>query len=186
MTQLEAKFAPVHGREPASLWIEQYAHLVRKQGTVLDVACGAGRHARLFAAMGMKVTAVDRNAEALAEMTAHTGIATLWADLENAAWPLPERSFDAVIVTNYLWRPLLPTLAATVAEKGVILYETFARGNERFGKPSNPDFLLAPDELLQHFGPDKGFHVIAYEDVVLDLPKPACVQRIAAIKLSAD
>jgi SAM-dependent methyltransferase len=171
-----------HGREPASLWVERYAHLVRKRGTVLDLACGAGRHTRLFASMGMQVTAVDHNAEALAALT-QTGVETLWADIEKGAWPLQGRHFDAVIVTNYLWRPLLPYIAQAVAERGVILYETFARGNERFGKPSNPEFLLRPDELMQHFSAAQGFDVVAFEDVIQQKPTPACIQRICAVKL---
>jgi SAM-dependent methyltransferase len=171
----------LHGREPASAWIEKYAYLARKQGTVLDLACGAGRHVRLFAAMGMQVTAVDRNAQALAELT-QTGVKTVWADIENGPWPLEGQQFDCVVVTNYLWRPLLSRIADSVNHGGVILYETFAQGNERYGKPSNSEFLLAPDELLVHFGPAKGFHVVAYEDLVIESPKPACVQRICAVK----
>jgi SAM-dependent methyltransferase len=183
---MSAAIAPstAHGNEPVSDWVQRYAHLARKQGTVLDVACGAGRHARFFASQGMRVTAVDKNASALAQLTQY-GIETLWADLENSAWPLAGRSFDTVIVTNYLWRPLLPLIAASVMERGVIIYETFAQGNERYGKPANPDFLLAPDELMQHFGSKQGFEVIAYEDITLELPKPARVQRIAAVKLPA-
>jgi SAM-dependent methyltransferase len=173
-----------HGNEPVSDWVQRYAQLVRKQGSVLDVACGAGRHAKFFAAMGMKVTGVDKNAAALAELTQH-GIETLWADIENGLWPFEGRSFDMVIVTNYLWRPLLPHIAACVSERGVIIYETFAQGNERYGKPSNPDYLLAADELMQHFGPKQGFEVIAYEDITLEKPKPARVQRIAAVKQPA-
>ncbi len=173
-----------HGNEPVSTWVQRYAHLARKQGTVLDVACGAGRHARFFAAMGMKVTGVDKNAAALAELTQY-GIRTLWTDIESSPWPFVGHSFDTVIVTNYLWRPLLPLIAACVMERGAIIYETFAQGNERYGKPANPDFLLAPDELMQHFGTKQGFEVIAYEDITLELPKPARVQRIAAVKLPA-
>jgi SAM-dependent methyltransferase len=174
----------LHGNEPVSDWVQRHAQLVRKQGSVLDVACGAGRHAKFFAAMGMKVTGVDKNAAALAQLTQHD-IETLRADIENGPWPFAGRSFDGVIVTNYLWRPLLPHIAACVNERGVIIYETFAQGNERYGKPSNPNYLLAPDELMQHFGPKQGFEVSAYEDITLELPKPARVQRIVAIKQAA-
>lgn len=180
----EAPAALPHGSEPVSPWVQRYAHLARKHGTVLDLACGTGRHARFFSSQGMRVTGVDKNAEALAELTTH-GIETLWADIEAGTWPLEGRSFDTVIVTNYLWRLLLPRIAACVAERGVIIYETFALGNEHYGKPSNPDFLLAPDELLQHFGAKQGFQVIAYEDITQKTPKPARIQHIAAVKLPA-
>ena len=114
---------------------------------VLDVAAGGGRHARLFAARGCTVLAVDRDVAAL-QARPDPDITVLQADLEGATWPLPGRTFAAVVVTNYLWRPLLPTLVASVARGGVLLYETFAVGNERFGRPKNLDFLLRDGELL--------------------------------------
>ena len=123
-----------------------WAELVPPGGTVLDVAAGGGRHARLFADRGHPVLAVDRDTAAL-RARPHPRIEVLTADLESAPWPLPGRTFAAVVVANYLWRPLLPTLVASVAPGGVLLYETFAVGNERFGRPRNPDFLLREDEL---------------------------------------
>jgi len=142
---------------------------------VLDVACGSGRHLRWLAEQGFRVTGIDRDAEALAAL--HSTGRTLVADIENAPWPLAGERFDAVVVTNYLWRPLWPVLLASLAAGGVLTYETFAVGNEAFGKPSNPDFLLRAGELLEAC---QGLHVVAYEDGVLDAP-PRRVQRIAAV-----
>ena len=160
----------------ASGWIRRWAHLVAAGGTVLDVAAGSGRHSAFFAARGHAVTAVDRDEAAL---RAISGVATtIVADLEAAPWPLPGRRFDAVVVTNYLWRPLLADVAAAVAPGGVLLYETFAVGNETVGRPARRDFLLARAELL---GVAAGLHVVAYEDGFLTDPE-RFVQRIAAVR----
>ena len=167
----------MHGTEHPSPWIERWAHLVPNAGTVLDLASGRGRHARWFSARGYPVTAVDRDAEALA--TLHGVAETVQADVENGPWPLANRQFDAVIVTNYLWRPLFPQILASVAPGGVLLHETFAQGNETVGKPSRPDFLLAPGELLRAYGGE--LRVVAFEDGFLDQP-PRFVQRIAAVR----
>jgi len=163
-----------------SPWITRFAPLVPAGGRVLDVACGSGRHARYFAARGYPVDAVDRDAAAFGEPAAD--VAFVCADLEapGSVWPYAGKRFAAVIVTNYLYRPLLPQLVESVAPGGLLLYETFALGNERFGKPSNPDFLLTPGELLEVV--QGRLRVIAYEDIEIDSPKPAMVQRIAAIR----
>ncbi|MCG2593877.1 class I SAM-dependent methyltransferase [Ramlibacter sp. XY19] len=166
----------MHGSEDPSAWIRRWTHLVPAGGAVLDVASGRGRHARWFAQRGHPVVAVDRDAEALA--TLHGVADTVEADIENGPWPFPERQFAAVVVTNYLWRALLPQIAAAVAPGGVLLYETFAQGNETVGKPSRPDFLLAPGELLAAC---QGLRIVAYEDGFLDNP-PRFVQRIAAVR----
>jgi SAM-dependent methyltransferase len=160
-----------------SPWILRWAHLVAPGARVLDVACGGGRHARLFAARGAQVEAVDRDPAAVAAVAGVAGVHAVRADIEAGTWPYADRQFDAVIVTNYLHRPLLPALRAALAPAGVLLYETFAQGNEEFGKPSNPDFLLAPGELLRWCA---GLHVLAYEDGVIGRPRPARVQRICA------
>src|SRR5262245_26863629 len=157
-----------------SPWIARWAPLIPAGGSVLDVACGSGRHLRWLAALGHRVTGVDRDADALAR--SHGAGELIAADIEGGPWPLDGRRFDAVVVTNYLWRALLPTLVASVADGGLLLYETFAHGHERFGKPSNPDFLLRPGELVSAAG---SLHVLAYEDGVLDAP-PRRVQRLAA------
>ena len=167
----------MHGTEDPSPWIRRWTHLVPANGTVLDLACGGGRHARWFAARGHQVTAVDRDAAALA--TLQGTAETIEADIENAPWPLPGRTFDAVVVTNYLWRPLFPQILAAVAPGGVLLHETFAQGNETVGKPSRPDFLLAPGELLSAYGGE--LRVVAFEDGFLAEPE-RFVQRIAAVR----
>jgi SAM-dependent methyltransferase len=166
----------VHGTEAPSPWIARWSHLLPAAGAVLDVACGRGRHLRWFAQRGHPVTGVDRDADALATLD---GVGeTVLADIENGPWPLAGRRFAGVVVTNYLWRPLLPQLLAAVAPAGVLLYETFAQGNESVGRPSRPDFLLAPGELLRACA---GLRVVAYEDGFLDAP-PRFVQRIAAVR----
>ena len=164
----------MHGTESPSPWVRRWSHLVRPAGTVLDVACGHGRHLRWFSSLGHSVAGVDRAPEAIAAV-AGLGQAVL-ADIENGPWPFAGRQFDAVVVTNYLWRALFPTLAASVAPGGVLIYETFAAGNETVGKPSRPDFLLQPGELL---GACEPLRVVAYEDGFLAEPA-RYVQRIVA------
>jgi SAM-dependent methyltransferase len=166
----------MHGGEAVSPWIARWAHLVPAGAAVLDVACGKGRHSRFFAAQGCRVTAVDRDEDALKSLE---GIAeTIHADIENGPWPFAGRTFGGVVVTNYLWRPLLPAIADAVAPGGVLLYETFAVGNEAYGKPSRADFLLKPGELLTAFA---SLETIAYEQGFLASP-PRVVQRIACGK----
>lgn len=164
-----------------SPWVVRWASELAAGAYVLDVASGAGRHARFLADRGCVVTAVDRDAALIGELAGVPDVATLVADLETAPWPLPGRRFAGVIVTNYLHRPLLPVLVDAVEPGGVLIYETFAAGNERFGRPSNPDFLLQPGELLELV---RGrMRVLAYEDVFDPVPQPRMVQRICARKL---
>jgi SAM-dependent methyltransferase len=156
--------------EPSD-WVRRWAPLVTR-GPVLDVASGAGRHARFFASRGWDVVAVDREAQALPE-----GVTFVKADLEDASpWPFEGQRFGGIVVTNYLHRPLLPVLAQSLAEDGVLIYETFMLGNEKFGRPSNPDFLLRPGELLQAFA---SLTVAAFEQGTTD---KAVVQRICVIR----
>ncbi|WER44756.1 class I SAM-dependent methyltransferase [Cupriavidus sp. WKF15] len=163
-----------------SEWVTRWAHLVRPAGRVLDLACGSGRHARWFAERGHAVVGVDRDAEAIAALPAP--IAGRVEDLEQGTWPLAgEAPFDAVVVTNYLHRPLWSDLADALAPGGVLLYETFASGNETVGKPSRPDFLLQPGELLE-VARMHGLRVIGYEDGVLEVPGTAFVQRLCAVR----
>ena len=165
---------------PPSDWVKRFATLVPEGSAVLDLACGTGRHVRYFNDRDHRMTAVDRNAEILAALGNIPGVETCLADLENGGrWPLERRSFGAVIVTNYLHRPLLGHIIDSVEPGGVLLYETFARGNEAFGKPTNPDFLLAPGELLAAV---RGkLRVVAYEDGVTANPRAAAIQRLAAV-----
>jgi SAM-dependent methyltransferase len=168
----------------ASPFVERWTRDVRG-GTALDVACGLGRHVRLLLSRGVAVVGVDRDAAALdaianerAEAVANGQLELVLADLENAPWPLGDRQFNLVVVTNYLWRPLLPRVLDAVAEDGLLLYETFRAGHERFGRPSNPDFLLQPGELLAVVG--DAFEVLQFEDGPEGDPPTAMRQRIAA------
>lgn len=147
---------------------------------MLDVACGHGRHARFFAGLGYAVDAVDRNAEAVASLNGFANITALQADIEAGVWPYSPGLFAGVVVTNYLHRALFPQLLDALAPGGVLIYETFALGNEQFGRPSNPDFLLKPGELLERVR--GALEVVAYEDLVVDSPRPARVQRICAAR----
>lgn len=162
-----------------SPWIVRFAGLIPPGGSVLDVACGGGRHTRLLLARGHSVTAVDRDVSALADLPARPDLQRLETDLEDGRpFPLAGRQFAGIVVTNYLHRPLFPALVAALAPSGVLLMETFAQGNERFGRPSNPDHLLRPGELLEAV---RGtLRVLAYEDMVVDRPRPAAVQRLCA------
>jgi SAM-dependent methyltransferase len=170
----------MHGLGEPSPWVRDWAHLVAAGGAVLDVASGAGRHARFFASLGHPVTAIDRDAAALDALRDEPLVTPLEADLEGAAWPLPaDAKFAAVVVTNYLHRPLFAQLLRALAPGGVLVYETFAQGNESVGKPSNPAFLLAPGELLERVRGQ--FRVVAFQDGFLAQPRPAYVQRICAI-----
>ncbi len=164
--------------KPPSDWVVRFAPLIRAGGAVLDVAAGGGRHARFCADNGFSVVAVDRNVAALAE---DARIETVEADLEDGSpWPLGERRFDGIVVTNYLHRLLFPDLASALAAGGVLLYETFAVGNEAYGRPANPDFLLKDGELLAAFPAE--LRIVAYEAGYVERPAPAVVQRVAAVR----
>ena len=166
----------MHGTEEPSPWVRRWTHLVPAGAPVLDVACGAGRHMRWFASKGHPVTGVDRSPEAIAAVK---GIGeAVQADIENGPWPFEGRRFGAVVVTNYLWRPLLPAIVDSVAPGGVLIYETFAVGNETVGKPSRPDFLLKPGELLQACSE---LSVGAYEDGFPRNPE-RFVHRVPAVR----
>jgi SAM-dependent methyltransferase len=163
--------------------MRRFADLVPPGARVLDLACGYGRHARFFAARGAQVLALDRDADALVTLSQVSGIATRRADLEGEPWPLPGERFDAIIVSHYLHRPLFPHLRAALADDGVLLYETFAVGNEAHGRPANPAFLLQPNELLglAAAGP-RALTVVAFEQGRTDLGgRPAVLQRLAAV-----
>ena len=164
-----------------SPWILRFAPLVPAGAPVLDLACGSGRHARLFLTRGHPVTALDRDVSGLADIAGQQGLEIVQADLEDGSpWPLAGRRFGAVVVVNYLWRPLFPDIIATVGAGGVLLYETFAAGNEAYGPPSNPDFLLRPGELLEAVRGE--LQIVAYEHGYLDQPRPAVQQRICAVR----
>jgi len=164
---------------PASAWVIRFAPLIPAGGRVLDLACGSGRHARLLASMGYQVEAVDRDALALATLVGLHSITTRIADLEKAPWPFDAACFDGVIVTNYLFRPRFAALIGALRPGGVLIYETFMVGNETLGKPSNPDFLLQPGELLDRVRTQ--LTVMAFEQGRVSHPSPAFVQRICAV-----
>lgn len=168
-----------HSESAASSWVQRWAHLALAGGNVLDVACGLGRHMRYFAERGHPVTGVDRSAEALSAAGAFGEV--VQADIENGPWPLLQngqlRRFDAVVVTNYLWRALYPVMLQSLAPGGVLIYETFAIGNETVGKPSRPEFLLKPGELAAAFA---SLRLVAFEDGFIDSPA-RFVQRLVAV-----
>lgn len=169
---------PHHGLAP-SPWVRRFAPDLPAGGAVLDLACGKGRHTRLLLELGHPVLAVDRDLSGLADLADASGLETREVDLEDGQPPpFAARRFAGVVVTNYLFRPLLPALIQAVAPGGLLIYETFARGNERFGKPANPDHLLKPGELLEAVR--GSLRVLAYEDLVVERPWPAAVQRISA------
>ena len=166
-----------------SAWVQRWSHLVAPGGTVLDVACGQGRHARWFHERNHPLALVDRSQAAIASIAIPASAReAVVADIENGPWPFSGRQFAAVVVTNYLWRPLMPTLLASLAPGGVLIYETFTEGNETVGKPSRPDFLLRPGELLDTC---RGLRIVAFEDGFLEASEgkpPRFVQRIAAVR----
>jgi SAM-dependent methyltransferase len=166
--------------QPPSPWVLRWSHLAAPGGSVLDVACGSGRHLAWFHARGHRVTGVDRSPEALAGLAAlaRDGAEIVQADIEDGPWPFAGRRFDAVVVVNYLWRPRLLDVLAALAPGGVLIWETFAAGHETVGRPARPDFLLRPGELLDVC---RDLRVVAYEDGFLDAPA-RFVQRIAAVR----
>lgn len=163
---------------PPSDWVRRWLRLLAPQSSVLDIGCGQGRHMKLLAEQGHVVTGIDVSPASTQAAAAYG--TTVLADIENAAWPLMNgrraRQFDAVIVTNYLWRPLFARIIESLAPGGVLIYETFADGQEKIGRPSRPDFLLRRGELLTAFG---GLQLIGFEEGFLERP-PRCVQRIVA------
>lgn len=175
---------PPPADDPApSPWIRRFASLIPAGGSVLDLACGSGRHARWLAGQGYAVEAVDRDAEKLAALAGVAGVTTRVADLEGGPWPYYGRGFDGIVVANYLWRPLFPHLFSLIEPGGVLIYETFMVGNELLGKPSSPEYLLRRGELLDLIG--KRFSIVAFEEGQVDTPRPAVIQRVCAVRAQA-
>ncbi len=168
---------------PASAWVTRFSAFVRPGGEVLDLACGSGRHARLFLSLGHPVVLVDRDVSGVTDLAHKPSAELIERDLEDGSgWPLEGRVFDAVVVANYLHRPLFTYILAAVAPGGLLIYETFAVGNEKLGRPRKAEYLLRRGELVELLEPS--FQVIAFEDVELELPRAAVVQRIAARRLA--
>jgi SAM-dependent methyltransferase len=179
--------ASPHTSTTPSDWVCRWTHLIpdhRPGGPrALDLACGHGRHTRWLVRQGCHVTALDRDADALKGLDDLAPmVRTLCADVENGPWPLEGQTFDAVVVTHYLWRPLWPAILSSLAPGGLLIYETFAHGNATVGKPSRPDFLLQNGELLRLC---EGLRIIAYEDGFLTQPD-RFVQRICAVRPSPE
>jgi SAM-dependent methyltransferase len=173
-----------HDQLAPSPWVCRFARLIATGGTVLDLACGHGRHARYLAGLGYRVEALDRDSAALATLAGVAGISTRCTDLEGSPWPYHADRFDGVVVTNYLYRPLAPALLDALRPGGVLIYETFALGNEKLGRPSNPEFLLRPSELLQWV--EGRLSVFAFEQGLVERPKPAVIQRICAVRRAVE
>jgi SAM-dependent methyltransferase len=169
----------VHDIDSPSPWVCRWAALIRPGGRVLDVACGHGRHLLYLRSLGLAVVGVDRDEAALAALGEIAGVEIHLADIEAGPWPFAPGGFDGVVVTNYLHRPLFPELVRALRAGGVLICETFALGNERYGRPSNPAFLLRPDELLHSVEP---LAVVAFEQGLVSAPKQAVMQRVCAVR----
>jgi SAM-dependent methyltransferase len=166
--------------QQVSNWVERWSGLIQSSGKVLDLACGGGRHSIYLAKLGYCVDAIDRDTSVLDGLKRIEGITVIQHDLESNLWPFDNDVYDGVVVTNYLHRPLFQNLIRSIKSGGILIYETFSVGNEKFGKPSNPNFLLKPGELLEITR--EQFRVIAFEEVYLSAPTPAMVQRVCAQK----
>jgi SAM-dependent methyltransferase len=163
-----------------SAWVVRFAPLIRPGGLVLDLACGHGRHSRYLLAMGYRVVAADIDTSGLSDLRTHSGMEIVEADLETGAWPFANRAVDGIVITNYLHRPHFGRLPDSLAVGGVLIIETFGAGNERFGRPRNPAFLLQPGELLDAFA--TRLHIVAYEHGIETEPRPAVRQRLCAVR----
>ena len=162
-----------------SPWVVKHADSVKAGGDVLDLACGGGRHTRFFLERGNRVMAVDINTASLSDLSENTDLALMEVDLENGPWPLGNATFDAVVVVNYLWRPLFPKLREAVKHGGVLIYDTFGEGNEAYGKPSNPDFLLKEGELTDWFS---DWEIVELQHGLIDGERPAIKQSLCAVR----
>jgi len=174
---------PAHEIDSPSPWVCRWAGLIRPGGRVLDVASGHGRHLRFLKSQGFSVVGVDRDETAVGAFKGVGGVETQVADIEAGSWPFAGADFDGVVVVNYLHRPLFGHLVRSLRSGGVLIYETFAAGNERYGRPSNPDFLLRPGELLHSLEP---LAIVAFEQGLISAPKPAVVQRVCAVLGGSD
>ncbi len=167
-----------YNHQDISIWVRRHAGRIAPASDVLDLACGNGRHARYLARRGHRVTMIDRDLSGVIDLAADDRFELVEHDLEHSPWPFAHRHFGGIVVTNYRHAPLYPYLAAALTGGGTLIYDTFAVGNERFGRPRNPAFLLAPGELLDAFGAD--LHIVAYDHGYIEAPQPAIRQRLCA------
>lgn len=172
---------PGQKNQDVSPWVRRHAGRIAPKAEVLDLACGNGRHSRYLAGLGHRVTAIDISLSGVTDLTGDQRFELIEHDLENSPWPFANRHFGGVVVTNYLHRPLYPHLAAALTIGGTLIYDTYAAGNEHFGHPRNPAFLLDPGELLEAFGTN--LHVVAYDHGCVEEPRPAIRQRLCARRL---
>ena len=172
---------PAHNAPQPSEWVTRHIDSIPAGGRVLDLACGSGRHTRLLHSLGYRVVAVDKDLRGVQDLRDVAGIELLQMDLEQPDWPLQDQQFASIVVCNYLYRPHLAKLADCLEDSGCLLYETFAAGNERYGKPTNPDYLLEPGELLDVFG--RSLKVVAFEQGLIQTPQTRLMQRICARKV---
>lgn len=178
---MSAKFEESAPTLQASDWVTRFAPMIPVEAEVLDLACGGGRHGRFFRRRGNPVIMLDRDISPVADMSADPNVELVAFDLEGGRpWPLGTRSFGGVVVTNYLHRPIMRHIIGAVAPGGTLIYETFAEGNEVYGRPSNPNFLLSREELLILCRPE--LRVVAFEDLKVSTPRMACIQRIVAVR----
>jgi SAM-dependent methyltransferase len=178
--KMPAAEADIARQEPPSPWICWFSTLIRDKGVVLDIACGGGRHALWLAQQGFNVEGVDRDKAVLSRLSSHDNIVAYEADIESGSWSPLQQGYDGIVVSRYLHRPLLPLLPDLLNPGGVLIYETFMEGNERFGRPNNPDFLLKTNELLEAYA--SRLKIVAYEQAEVSRPKPAEIQRICAVR----
>ncbi len=169
-----------HNNQNVSAWVRRHVGRITPASSILDLACGSGRHTRYLANLGHHVTALDIDLSGVTDLTNDDMIELVEHDLENSPWPFSGRHFHGIVVTNYHHRPLYPNLAAALAHQGTLIYATFASGNEQFGRPGNPDFLLKPGELINSFATD--LRIVAYDHGRVEAPRPAIRQRLCAIR----
>jgi len=172
---------PGQDQQDISIWVRRYADRIAPASNVLDLACGNGRHARYLAGLGHRVTVIDIDLSGVRDLATNDGVELIEHDLERSPWPFSDRRFGGIIITNYLYRPLFSLLVDALNNGGVLIYDTFAIGNEYFGHPRNPAFLLNPGELLDAFSAD--LRIVAYDHGRVDKPRPAIRQRLCAINV---
>lgn len=163
---------------PPSNWVKRFAKKIDKNGKVLDLACGQGRHTSLMLSLGYTTVAADINLSGIDSLNKHKNLELMQVDLEQDPWPFEKKAFSGIIVTNYLHRPLFKNILSALTPNGILIYETFADGNQEYGHPQNANYLLKRGELILKVFPE--LTILAYEDLIVQKPRPAAVQRVCA------